>query len=559
MKYLACKIPVHFLFGALAIFLNGNLLAREAFDDEKVKATVVFMSDANPLRYDYHYYDDDFYKNYDNEWNVSMDVGYRFQQTFHNKKLAALLFQYNPIQAANSSDFYALANTFENENLLAYGLALGQGASSTAEMEAKIRNNYINISIDITNADWNTYLHVGLPVQNARHYLKMTEAINLGDGTLPKGYATSEQTAMSVVLSDFFNYPEAASTNLSPIGSLKKYFSGTKVGDMQARSNAIAYFDGVNSKWALSDVYLQLGWEGWKRETSHLGFYLKTVIPTGNKMDDDWSKYTFSPVCGNARRWELGAGINAHVDLSKKNDVYWRVDIDGYLSHLFSAIQRRTFDLVNGPLTRYGMVKVFDGALNYLNKLVWAADVTTQNLKVYVPVKGEFILNVLYLKNNHEINFGYSFKGQQQECTEDYLSVPKGNVYGFAAQGEVQTPAVDLSSWGTNFITPNADMYSPSLNDLTVSTDGNEHYIFGKPITAANSVSADDISLRSGLMDAQVINMLFAGYRYNFGDIENCDDTFNPFVGIKGSVGLSPQSCYTPETWDVGVDVGLTF
>ena len=557
MKYLAHKMTVHFLFSAFAIFLNGNFLAREAFDDDKVKATVVFMSDADPLRYDYHYYDDDFYKNYDNEWNVAFDVGYRFQQTFHNKKLAALLFQYNPVQAA-SGMFSVVANSFENDNLFAYGLALGQSASSTADLEAKIRNNYINISVDITNADWNTYLHVGLPIQNARNYLTINESVNAGLGSLPKGYATSEQTG-AVTPTDYFNYPEAVSANLSPIGSLKKYFSGTKVGDMQTRANAIAYFDGVNSKWALADVYLQLGWEGWKRETSHLGFYLKTAIPTGNKMDNDWAKYTFSPMCGNAARWELGAGINAHVDLSKKDDVYWRVDIDGYLSHLFSAIQRRTFDLVNGPLTRYGMTKVFDGALAYLNKLVWAADVTTQNLKVYVPVKGEFIFNVLYLKNNHEINFGYSFKGQQQECTDDYLTVPSGNVYGFAAQGEVQTPNAAITAWVTNFITPNADMYSPSLNDVTVSTDVNQYNIYGKPVTLENAISADDIALRSGLMDAQVINMLFAGYRYNFGDFENCDDTFNPFVGIKGSVGLSPQSCYTPETWDVGIDVGLTF
>ena len=46
-------------------------------------------------------------------------------------------------------------------------------------------------------------------------------------------------------------------------------------------------------------------------------------------------------------------------------------------------------------MTRYAAVKEFDSSFQYLEKLPWVADITTQCVSVNVPIKGEFILDLV--------------------------------------------------------------------------------------------------------------------------------------------------------------------
>jgi len=232
---------------------------------------------------------------------------------------------------------------------------------------------------------------------------------------------------------------------------------------MQKRQFAIVDWDSSDATWRIADCYLQLGWNGWQRETARVAFYAKFVIPTGTNLDKAWAAYTFNNVVGNGNHWEGGIGANAQIKIREKDDSLLRADLDLCVSRAIGSTQYRTFDLITGPLTRYGMTKIFntfDDLTGYTGKTIWAADATTQAINVFIPVKCEFVLNLVNQYRQHECNVGYSFKGQQAEETDSYLSTPKGNFYGFSGLCSVQTPKANTkqtyttNEYVTNYVSP---------------------------------------------------------------------------------------------------------
>jgi hypothetical protein len=531
-----------YVFLAAGILIN--LGAKNSFSTNKVKAVCVPMSDSHPLRYQYHKVEP--IENENNEVCLDVKIGYRLQKNIHADQLAAMIFKDNPLEVSSSPT--KTDRTFHGK-----AFALDENGQSRNNLSAKITNHYIELSADLSHKkETGFYLHFEMPIQRSINHLKLTTTNEVKSLTIPKGLAGTEFTATDDPKTTYFGSPRTPSTLLTAIGTAGKYLSGNIVGDMTKRKFAKAKWNVDNDAWNVADLLFQIGWNGWKRETSNIGFYGRAVIPTGTEIGKSWAEYTFSPVSGNGKHIELGIGANAHVDICDWDESSFKIDMDGFISYAFSKNQFRTFDLNTGSLTRYAMMKAFDSNLSYKEATVWGADATSQSIDVYIPFKGEFVINGIYNWKNHDVNIGYSIKGQQDEKTSSTLKAPKTYTYGNTAMGDVQSPGT-VGSFTQSQITPHSNMNKGSLSDVTKYDSKDAYTYYGKTINTTTKLNGDMINLRSGLMDAQILSIIFAGYAYTF------DHEYSPQLGINGSFGISPQSYYTPEMWDLGIFLKAVF
>jgi len=179
------------------------------------------------------------------------------------------------------------------------------------------------------------------------------------------------------------------------------------------------YFQGLHyakicpcaqSRTGLSDIQADLGWN-FTRERYHIGAFARVAMPTGNRPQGE---YLFEPMIGNGKQWEFGGGITSHVvlwDWQEQNRTA-NFFCDANVTHMFSARQRRVFDLCkNGPLSRY-MLAWKDTTVSGITSLVDIAPVAnltrcTVNVSSAVQVDVVALLN--YFHNNFTLDFGYNF------------------------------------------------------------------------------------------------------------------------------------------------------
>ncbi len=111
--------------------------------------------------------------------------------------------------------------------------------------------------------------------------------------------------------------------------------------------------DGVMTKTRLADIELKFGYDNYlKAEPSHMELYVGVVIPTGNKYDGE---YIFEPIVGRGKYAGLMAG-GAQGSLlwsnyTEEKKVWWELAVHG--EYLFKNKQKRSFDLVDKPWSRY--------------------------------------------------------------------------------------------------------------------------------------------------------------------------------------------------------------
>jgi len=124
---------------------------------------------------------------------------------------------------------------------------------------------------------------------------------------------------------------------------------------------------GCNSltKVGIADIHITFGWNAWQRDLDHVGFGLYVVIPTGNRPE---GVYAFEPILGNGRHWELGFHFTSRGQLWSTEDEKQKLflSVDSTISHLFGAKQKRTFDLVGKPNSRYMLAEKMQSTVTNL-------------------------------------------------------------------------------------------------------------------------------------------------------------------------------------------------
>lgn len=407
---------------------------------------------------------------------------------------------------------------------------------------------------------------------------------------------------------------------ITPAASIQEALGGDFVfGAMQTpwKFGRFKFCRQTDSK--LADVDLSLGWNFWNCEDYHLGVYLKYVAPTGTRIDACHAKNVFSPVVGNGRFQELGAGLTAHAELwncddNKSITMY----LEGYAVHKFSTCQVRTFDLKNGCLSRYLLLKEFtrgtNGEFSANGNLINAVNWATRFADVSVDVLGDASLKFVYRHCNWSFGLGYNIYGSTKEnvCLKGTFADSSLNNRSFGIKGcsPVQAPGFATDAASPNQLINGAQVSVTTLsatesnatifscgtvdNGITLINTANPGFVYVdsckntastadnapvapivKAVTSATGtlainpangdisgitnapkiLSDEDINVQSAANPRQISNKVFGTIDYEWQD---CD--WKPFIGLLGEGEFaSRENCCTLNQWGVGLRGGLSF
>lgn len=274
-------------------------------------------------------------------------------------------------------------------------------------------------------------------------------------------------------------------------------------------------------KTAVADVKFYVGYDTYQDAESHFGFFGLLVAPTGNKPDP---KYLFSPIVGNAHRWELGGGIIGHMLLWERGvNQALNIWVDGNVTHPFQVEQKRSFDIKHqGPLSRYQTLKEYkrvNGKLVFTGKTTNAINICTKKATVSLAVRGDISAKLAYRQEAWELDLGYNFYGNTQEKAK-------------------------LANNNTNNNKNNEIVY--------VLKEQNGHH---------EIITADSLYLPTGAAGPSATHKIFTHLNYNF-DTYREPDTISPYLGIGGDFEVEGLACNDQSSlnqWGVWVKGGVLF
>ncbi len=107
------------------------------------------------------------------------------------------------------------------------------------------------------------------------------------------------------------------------------------------------------SKSGLDDTTIKVGMQLHECEKGHLGVYADVLLPTSPKPK---ARHLFEPVIGNGGHFGLGLGLNFDALLYNTGKEKWSVQSDLKVRYLLPSTEKRSFDLKNGPWSRYLLV-----------------------------------------------------------------------------------------------------------------------------------------------------------------------------------------------------------
>lgn len=285
------------------------------------------------------------------------------------------------------------------------------------------------------------------------------EVINAGVNEYPAGYFGPTAVPRDQLLQQFTNFASGQVPNLnSPITFLPL---------MNAKFPTKSL-----TKTGLAEIRAAFGWNFLQSEGHHFGLNMRTAIPTGNKPE---GIYLFEPIVGNGKHWELGLGLTCHylllVDCKDRSIGFY---FDANITHMFWNNQRRTFDLINKPLSRYMLLEKLGTPVTNLfintqqgtaegsnpppyqfqNQYVSVADLTTFDVEVGITMQVDATAMVNMRFGNWDIDVGYNYWNRSCEsiapqCTcklpfnNNQIYALKGDayIYGFVAN-DAATPPV---------------------------------------------------------------------------------------------------------------------
>lgn len=350
-----------------------------------------------------------------------------------------------------------------------------------------------------------------------------------------------------------------------PISSFKQALTGTVTfGQMQDPLKFGKITCGGHTEHGVADVTLALGWNFIKNPWGHVGAKLRTVVPTGSHVRNE---FFFEPVLGNGRHVELGVGLDGHALIWEKDGcqeliLYGAVNF----MHLFNAHQRRSFDLKqNEHMSRYTLAKQFDAAGNYINSLSPVINHTTLPCNVRINLQTDIVVMFDYRHNQLTFDFGYNgfIRSKERICLRNCGS----NCDIGCGNNGTGNSAIPANTYGLKGIqNTTTDTLNPSPITQSTAT------IFGNPfadqmaVADPNSpvfISTSDISLSSAASPRIVTQKLFTHVGYTWHYSSACQ----PFWGVGGEIefeGINPRNTAQPvrntlALWGVWFKGGVAF
>ena len=361
-------------------------------------------------------------------------------------------------------------------------------------------------------------------------------------------------------------------------------------GDMQEPWEYGRIINGVQTKTALADIDFILGYDFKQADTHHVGFYGQLVLPTGNTFT---ARTLFEPMVGNARHVELGVGFSAHVIMYEHTaDSSFALWVEGNAVHMFKNSQMRSFDFcLNGPLSRYMLLKELDENNAYTGKLINAINFATRPVDVSIAIKGDISAKFAVRTPRIVADLGYNFYGRTKEhvClksdSSDKNYVIKGSegVCGleYATQGDVPPRQFGPSSIRKVPLNSSQSMASIKAGSLTDYQEDPEKLNLSDIIVTAYSVQSGsvenlgvirakdsappvkvtvkDLNIASGELPSQATHKVFGYLGYNCFDMDWC---CNPYLGLGGEIefdALTSDEYSALNQWSVFLKGGFEF
>jgi hypothetical protein len=509
-------------------------------------------------------------------------AGYRYRSTWDSEYLAPCMFQSSKLVFAGSH-----AGNLDESELVADFIGMAPGTRTTLTLKPKIQDHIFDFftRFDLCNiSDWfgNGWLALGTSLAYSNwnlHAHAITKTTNDQFNKFPACYMGSEEA------------PGA--------DSLESALSGThRFGNMQTPLQYGKWRFNGQSKTRLANLDLFLGDDIIARPKFHIGAFLKTSAPTGNRPDPEW---IFSPVVGNGHHWEFGGGLDTHWTFYDYDDECFQLYIIGSLTHLFNDTQWRSFDFktypgnrdcYSGAFSRYVLLRGLDENNQYNGELMNAINFTTRKIQSSFNIQGDAIFRIQWRNTNWAVGLGYNVFGRSAETISgpyEKASIVEGKRFGikgttgtcahevFAGDiiGDVPLNATESKTRMFNFPVDGesveeeryVDNYQwMSSDEVGVSFNTWDNQLAQKSVPPI-PVTDNDILFQG--IPALITHKIFLNLDYQW---ETCCHCWQPYLGIGAEVEFgqrlgcsrlcSPnEECYAcePRFWSIWIQGGMNF
>lgn len=429
------------------------------------------------------------------------------------------------------------------------------------------------------------YCAVDVPVVVSKWDLKLHEVVfNAGTAFHPAGYMSSVRIDRSLLADDVEDYLEGTTT----FGDVAEPL---RFGKIFGRQNTTR----------VADLTIDIGWhDEWFCHA--VGFFARIVAPTSNRPR---SEFLFEAIAGSAGHWQVGVGGNGWLCVGEcllRNHDQLTICIDGWITHLFDACQRRSFDLKNGPGSRYMLLERLTSPssdlllagmapeFQYLGRLTPAINYTTFDTTIAIAIQAQCNAQLSYECNGYAAHLGYSFWVRTKEkikkrCTfaKDCFAL-KGDaqLYGFKQADEsavllnaTQSQAtINVGQGTTNFVA-GSEFRNANADDATLATDGAANPL--NQLKAADAaalgiavqqvhgsnpaqlLSDNDINSESAVLPRALLHTLFSYVSYQ--QVAN-DSCLCAHISLGGNVSFAtPSTTHNSacSRWGVSLEGGVSF
>ena len=485
---------------------------------------------------------------------VSALVGY--DQSFDRDEIGKYLFYsgtntmlfgsvaYDPSIAAATStipatgvDFF-VENIFLNNNPQTNDTAAYNG---TLTALPRVENAIVDLNFRLNLDEWvcGLYFDIHAPINWTRWNM------NLKENTTNSGVNVIQQT--------FGNDAATASPMTSIIAGLDGQTLDTASFPLLKQKLNYGRVDGAQTKTRLADVEAALGYNFLCCDYYHVGIDIRGIFPTGNRPN---AEYWFDALVGNGHQFGAGVGASAHYELwNNCCDSSFSMWLNGKVYHMFSAKERRIFDLKNSDGSQnIGsnrlLIKKFSGAPGTagnpptLTEVLFGPNVLALQCKVKNDVLGEAAILFDYQRCGLTLDAGYKLWAR----TKDKISLSEqiaANTYG--------VKGVTATGSRTGFINNTAvNTASQTKINGTSQIDGG---VTGDDSFLNNVyLSNESISVESAEQPTAMSHTVFAHVAYAW---ECCD--YTPFIGFGGQVEFSGRANNALDLWGIWAKAGFAF
>lgn len=332
---------------------------------------------------------------------------------------------------------------------------------------------------------------------------------------------------------------------------------------------------------ALAELQIAIGWN-YCRPDWHVGISTRLRAPTGLHPQGE---FAFEPMVGNSHHWEFGGQLSGHWDFwhNECDTRHAGIFVDAIVTHMFTARQHRTFDLVGKPNSRYMLAQKLGTdqltttlssnfpALEFQSEVTPVANLTTMDVDVTIPVQGELVIMGNYTHDNISFDLGYNFWGRAcenikkkgcpsaLECCGEWALKGDAAVIGFedTTNDPVRLAATESNATihaGTNFPaggTTNSiiiaiDETNPNIDAPSLAVSNNGNTIWSQPSGILQTRSSNPpvlLTLKdvdfSAAATKGISNKLFTHVSYIWW--HTCSH-WVPYLGLGGEVEFGNRS-----------------